>query len=72
MKQIRVPNWISQKDQSGQGVIPSYETRTIPGAQGDGRAAKREFVGSPAMRVAEFGAFGRLSPGPVTGVGDLA
>jgi len=31
-------------------------------AQGDGRAAWREFVGSPAMCAAESGAFGRLSP----------
>jgi len=33
-----------------------------PRAQGDGRAAWREFVGSPAMCAAESGAFGRLSP----------
>src|SRR5260370_34875171 len=30
-------------------------------AQGDGRAAWREFVGSPAMCAAESFAFGRLS-----------
>jgi hypothetical protein len=34
-----------------------------PGAQGDGLAAKREFVGSPAMRAAESGAFGVYRPG---------
>jgi len=32
-----------------------------PRAQGDGRAAWRDFVGSPAMCAAESGAFGRLS-----------
>jgi len=46
---------------------------SVPERQGDGRAARREFVGSPAMCAAEiWRVSGVYRRGPVTGADDLA